>query len=93
MTNQTIDFSFSYDRRLSPTRQLQITGGGGATHVSTLNAVDHSNLWYWMPSGSGSFSWDVGRSWSLAGDYSRSANVLQGVSLTTFATDSAIVLR
>jgi hypothetical protein len=89
MTNQTIDFSFSYDRRLSPTRQLQITGGGGATHVSTLNAVDHSNLSYWMPSGSGSFSWDVGRSWSLAGDYSRSANVLQGVSLTTFATDSA----
>jgi hypothetical protein len=89
MTNQNIDVSFGYTRRLSPTRQLQMNAGGGATHVSTLNALDRSDLAYWMPSGSGSVSWDVGRSWSLAGEYSRAASVLQGVSVTTFATDSA----
>jgi hypothetical protein len=89
LTDQNIEVSFGYNRRLSPTRQLTITAGGGATHVSTLNALDRSDLTYWMPSGSGSVSLDVGRSWSIAGHYSRGADVLQGVSLTSFATDSA----
>ena len=39
MTNQNIELSFGYYRRLSPTRQLQVDVGGGATHVSTLNAL------------------------------------------------------
>jgi hypothetical protein len=89
MTTQNIEMSYGYARRLSPTRQLQLSVGGGATHVNTLNATNGSDLAYWMPAGSGSFSLDVGRSWSIAGDYSRSANVLQGVSLTSFATDAA----
>jgi hypothetical protein len=91
MTNQNVELLFGYNKRLSPTRQLQIEGGGGATHVSTLSALDRSELSYWMPSGRGSISWDVGRSWSIGGSYSRSASVLQGVSLTSFATDAATV--
>ncbi len=89
MTNQNVDASFGYNRRLSPTRQLQYQRRWRGTHVSTLNALDRSDLSYWMPSGSGSVSLDVGRSWSIAADYSRAASVLQGVSLTSFATDSA----
>jgi hypothetical protein len=89
MKTQNVEVSYGYSRRLSPTRQLQLEVGGGSTHVSTLNATDRADLAYWMPAGRGSISWDIGRSWSLAGDYSRSANVVPGVSLTSFATDAA----
>jgi hypothetical protein len=88
ITTQNMEVSWRYNRRLSLTRQLQLTAGVGATHVDTLNAVDRSELLYWMPSGSGSLSWDVGRSWSIAGSYDRSASIIQGVSVTSFATDS-----
>ena len=89
MTNQNVELSFAYNRRLSPTRRLQIEMGGGSTHVDTLRSQDRSPLTYWMPSGRGSVSWDVGRTWSIGANYSRSVDVLQGVSLTSFATNSA----
>jgi hypothetical protein len=89
LTNQAIDVSYGYARRLSPSRQLSVEVGGGATHVSTLNALDLSDLAYWMPAGNGSISWDVGRSWAIRANYSREATVLQGVSLTSFAADTA----
>jgi hypothetical protein len=91
MTNERIDGSFGYSRRLSPTRHLSFSVGGGATHVTTLNAADRTPLDYWMPSGSGSFSTDVGRSWAVSAAYTRAVSVMQGVSLTSFATDSANV--
>ena len=71
MTDQSLDLSFGYTRRLSPSRQLLVEVGGGATHVSTLNRLDRSGLSYWMPSGNGSVSLDVGRSWSIRANYSR----------------------
>jgi hypothetical protein len=89
MTNQSVDGSFGYTRRLSPTRQLSLNIGVGATHVSTLRALDRSALVYWTPSADGSLSWDVGRSWAIAANYTRAVSVLEGVSLTAFATDSA----
>ena len=91
MTHQRIDGSFGYTRRLSPTRHLSFSVGGGGTHVSTLNAANRTPLDYWMPSGLASFAVDVGRSWSVATNYTRSVSVLQGVSLTSFAADSANV--
>ena len=89
MQNQNIEVALSYNRRLSPTRRFTLSAGGGGTHVSTLNAADRSPLAYWMPSGRGSVSLDIGRSWALSGNYERAASVLQGVSLTSFATDTA----
>ena len=91
MTHRRIDGSFGYSRRLSPTRHLSFGVGGGATHVTTINASDRSSLDYWTPSGSGSFAIDLGRSWSVSSNYTRAVSVLQGVSLTSFATDSANV--
>ncbi len=87
--NQNVEVTVDYTRRLSSTRHLTLSAGGGGTHVSTLNAADRSTLAYWMPSGRGSASLDVGRSWALSGNYQRAASVLQGVSLTSFATDTA----
>lgn len=89
LRNQNVEAIVAYNRRLSPTRRLSLTAGGGGTYVSTLNAADRSTLDYWMPSGSGSASLDVGRSWALSGNYRRGVSVLQGVSLTSFATDTA----
>jgi hypothetical protein len=89
MRNQDVQLTLVYNRRLSPSRRLRIEGGGGAIYVETLRSVDRSALTYWMPSGQGAISWDLGRTWSIGGDYNRSANVLEGVSLTSFATDSA----
>ena len=91
MTNQQIEASFGYARRLSPTRQMSFGINGGATRVDTLDTVDRSALVYWTPSGGGNFSLDVGRSWSVAANYDRAVQVLQGVSLTSFSTDSAHV--
>ena len=91
MTNQQLEGSFGYSRRLSPTRQVSFNVSGGATHVNTLNTTDRAALVYWTPSGAGSVSLDVGRSWSVSGNYDRAVQVLQGVSLTSFATDSAHV--
>jgi hypothetical protein len=88
-TDQNVELGFAYNRRLSPTRRLQIEARGGATHVDGLRPEDRSRLTYWVPSGGSSISLDVGRSWSIVGDYSRYVDVLQGVSQTSFATDSA----
>jgi hypothetical protein len=89
--DQVVEVGVAYNRRLSSTRRLTLFGGGGGTYVATVAAADRSTLAYWMPSGRGSASLDVGRSWALSGSYSRSATVLQGVSLTSFATDDVSV--
>ena len=91
MTHQRIDASFGYARRLSPTRHLSLSMGGGGTYVTTLNPATRADLNYWMPSGAGSLSVDLGRTWSVAANYLRGVSVLQSVSLTSFATDSANV--
>ena len=92
MTNHRLSGSFTHARRLSPTRNMSITLGGGATHVTTLNAADRTDLTYWTPSGSASFGIDLGRSWSLAANYARDVSVLQGVSLTSFASNESGVI-
>jgi hypothetical protein len=88
LTDHTFEFGGSYTRRLSPTRQLTFSGGGGATYVQTLSTLDRSALDYWTPSGYGSVSMAVGRTWSVVGNYRRGATVLQGVTLQSFATDA-----
>ena len=91
MTNHRLNGSFTYARRLSPTRNMSFTLGGGATHVTTLNAADQTDLTYWTPSGTASFGIDLGRSWAIAASYTRDASMLQGVSLTSFASNEANV--
>jgi hypothetical protein len=91
MRNQNVEATVEYNRRLSLSRRMTFTAGGGGTHVSTLSAADRSTLAYWMPSGRVSASLDVGRSWALSGNYDRTATVIQGVSLTSFATNAASV--
>jgi hypothetical protein len=88
LTNHGTGVTVSFRKRISPSRQLQLTGGGGATHVDSVSAVDHRPQSYWLPTGHGTLRLDVGRSWALGADYRRSIGVLQGVTLETFATDA-----
>lgn len=92
MTSHRLNGSLTYARRLSPTRNMNFTVGGGATQVTTLSAAERADLTYWTPSGSASFGIDIGRSWSVAANYTRDVSVLQGVSLTSFASNEAHVI-
>ena len=91
LSDHTVEASISYRRRLTPTRQLQLTGGGGASYVNSQQSFDREPVAYWTPAGHASVRLDVGRTWAIAGDYRRSVEVLQGVTIESFATDAASV--
>jgi hypothetical protein len=88
VTNHDLELGLGYVFRLSPTREVQVVGGAGATHVSTLTPLNRAPLAYWTPSGYGSVDADIGLSWSISANYRRGAAVLAGVSPQTFATDA-----
>ena len=91
VTDHAFEVTASYRRRVSPTRQFEISGGLGRTYVQTLTVLEREPLTYWLPTGHATFRLDIGRSWALAGDYQRSVSVLQGVTLESFATGAASV--
>ncbi len=66
LTNHGFELGATYARRVSPTRQLRLEWGGGATYVQTLSTIDRSPQDYWMPSGHGTLRVDLGRSWAVA---------------------------
>ena len=89
-TAQSATVGLDYARRLSPTRQIAFAVNGGASHVETIGA-DSTLRGRWTPSGSGSVRVDVGRSWAVTTDYSRSATVLDQAALRTFYSDAIAV--
>ena len=91
LTDQRFDIGINHRRRLSPTREVQLSGGAGATHVQTLNGAERSDLSYWVPSGYATVSLDMGRSWAVTGNYRRAVTALPGVTVESFATDAAEV--
>ena len=67
MTNHDVELAGTYTRRLSPSRQLEISGGGGATYVSTAQSINHRRLTYQHAVGSGITPLDLFRSWAVVG--------------------------
>ena len=86
MTDHSLLFGADYTRRLSRTRQVQLSGSVGASYVDTFNSTSLAPVSYWTPSAVGTVRMDFGQTWALSGDYRRGTNVLQGVSLDTFST-------
>jgi hypothetical protein len=78
ITTRTANLGFNYQRRLSATRSLLLSGGSGASHVGTVDQDTGRPIDYWTPSGYGAVRLDVARSWSVSGDYRHSTTVLQG---------------
>jgi hypothetical protein len=89
LTDHSVDLGATYERRLSRTRQVTFSGGGGAAYVDTVSTVTQQPIAYWTPSGHAGVGLDLGRSWLFSLDYRRGVSVLDGISLEAFITDSA----
>jgi hypothetical protein len=87
LRSQRVELAAGYTRRLSPSRNVSFWAGGGTTQVKTVNAATGADLDYVMPSGHASLSVDVKRTWTLGANYHRGANVIQGLSLSSFASN------
>jgi hypothetical protein len=88
---RTGDVGVTYERRLSPSRQMTLSGGGGASYVDTVDTLTFSTAKFWVPAGYGAVRLDVARSWNLGGDYRRSTSVLQGNRAEPFASHTTQV--
>ncbi len=87
----TIHVGLRYARDLSPTRRFSVSGGGGASYVDTVQGITRAPLEYWSPSGYGTVSMGIGRSWSASGTYRRAPTMLHASTTQTFMSDSASI--
>jgi len=88
-TDQTIDLGWEHHRNVTRARQVVISVGAGAVYVDTLNSETRAPFTYWTPSGRGSLQYDLGGTWSVAGEYRRGLSVLNGVIPTSFISHTA----
>jgi hypothetical protein len=83
-----VDLSVGYRRQVSPTRGYSLSVSGGARESRSIAPISRLPVRYWAPSGSGSASFAIGRSWSVTANYTRALRVLQGIAPDTFQTQS-----
>jgi hypothetical protein len=88
---RTGNVGVAYERRLSPSRQIALSGGGGASHVESVDTLTFAPAKFWTPAAYGAVRLDVARSWTLHGDYRRSSSVLQGNRAEPFTAHTAQV--
>ena len=87
-TTHSIDAGLDYNRRLSPTRQLALSGDVGAVYLRGISLTTGSLRGHWAPAARASARVDIGRSWALNGDYGRTVSVLDRISVQRFASDA-----
>lgn len=87
-----VSVGVDYARRISPSRQLAFSGQLGASYTDTISHVSGIQRGYWAPAGSASIRTDLGRSWAVTANYSRSATVLERVALQTFYSDTLAIV-
>jgi len=92
MQDHRVDGGLKYQRKLSRTRSLTWTAGGGPQHVIFGETGIERGRYadYWAPAGYGSIRWDFARSWNAAGDFRRTVTVLEGITPYPFMTNSAL---
>lgn len=88
---QSATVGVDYVRRLSRTRQIAFGGDAGAAQVEVITSDSDEVRRRWTPSGGGHVRVDIGRSWAVTADYSRSATVLHQAALQTFYSDAMVV--
>jgi hypothetical protein len=91
LDTQTASLGIELRVPISRSRRMTFSVNGGATRVQTLSAVNQAPLEYTTPSGSGSVRMDIGRTWAVSGDVSRTVNMLEGVTPQSFITTAATV--
>jgi hypothetical protein len=82
------ELGLSLRKGISRQRQVTVSGGGGATHVATVNAVSRQPYSYVAPSGYAGVRMDIGRSWALSADLRRAVSVMEGVTAEAFVSDA-----
>jgi hypothetical protein len=90
-SDDTAELGLTYQRNLSRTRRIALSGGGGALRARQTFGVAGESFEYTSPSGYGSVRVDVGHSYSVSADYRRSLSVLQASTAQSFVTHSAIL--
>jgi hypothetical protein len=89
LIEHTITVGPAWQRQVSRTRRVEISASLGAQYVETVTRGEDSvNVEYWVPSGSATMRVDLGRTWSLWGDYNRGTTVLPQVTSTALTTDA-----
>ena len=91
IVDQTIDGGARYDKDLSATRHVSLTGGAGALYVDGTDYVQKHTFAFWEPSGYGGAALDFNRSWSLSGQFRRALSVLQGVTPDPYIQNTSTV--
>jgi hypothetical protein len=91
MQDHTGTIGYSFERRLSATRRVSFTMGGGASQIETISTVItrlNQRLSYRTPAAYASARLDFARTWGIWADYGRRVSVLEGVTLQSFVNNS-----
>jgi hypothetical protein len=89
LVEHTLTVGPVWQKQVSRTRRVEISASVGAQYVETVTRGDERvNVEYWVPSGSAGMRVDLGRTWSLWGDYNRGTTVLPQVTTTALTTDA-----
>jgi hypothetical protein len=90
LTTDTASLGLELRVPISRTRRMTFSGNAGATHVQTFSSLDNTTpIDYTTPAGYGSVRLDVGRTWAVSADLSRSVQMLEGLTLQSFVTTAA----
>jgi hypothetical protein len=84
LTTQSVYGSVQYERRISRTRQVMISGAVGAEYIEGLESQEQGRFAYWSPAVEVIGRMDLVRTWALWADYRRETAVLDYVSLQSF---------
>jgi hypothetical protein len=80
-----------YEKRLSPTRRVEFSAGGGATRIESTGATTGVQFAAWGPSGYANTRADIGRTWAISAAYRRAVTLLDGISPEPFMADSVLL--
>lgn len=87
LRSQGVDASLQLERRLSATRRVGFTLGGGATQSHTPSTLEIAERDFVEPTAFGSARIDLFRSWALSADVRRDIAVLDGIAAEPFTTN------
>ena len=87
--NHNIEGGFTFTKRVSPRRSLDVGFSGGASYIETVSTELLDPYTYWAPTGGFNARLDLSQTWSLSGNYRRTTTGFEGLSNETFMSDVA----
>jgi hypothetical protein len=89
LVGHTIQSGFDFTKRLSPRRAVQFSFTLGASRNSAVTGdVDLIEYSFWTPAANASARVDLGRTWTLTGNYGRAVTPLAGLTGETYVADT-----